>query len=105
MIEPRNPFETDEGPCEICGKSVDDCICPECPTCGSQGDPKCYRERGHPLRLSMPQIVAHQERKIADMKKKFTDDLAGAEGLLERLREQKEVDMSDYTAVLPRRRQ
>jgi len=31
-----------EGPCEVCGQSVDDCICPECPTCGSVGDPYCY---------------------------------------------------------------
>jgi len=31
-----------EGPCDVCGLSVDECICPECPVCGGVGDPKCY---------------------------------------------------------------
>jgi hypothetical protein len=29
-------------PCEICGKDVDSCICPECPVCFQQGAPECY---------------------------------------------------------------
>lgn len=104
MLEPRNPFETaDEGPCIICGKSVVDCICPECPTCGSQGDPKCYREKDHPLRLSMPQIIANQEYKIAVMREQFADRLASAEHRLEMLRNQKAVEMENYSDVLPRR--
>lgn len=28
--------------CEICGKPVDDCICPGCKFCGEQGRPECY---------------------------------------------------------------
>ena len=36
----------DYGPCEVCGMSTDDCICPECPVCGIVGDPKCYKEHG-----------------------------------------------------------
>jgi len=28
--------------CDVCGNSIDNCICPECPVCGSSGDPKCY---------------------------------------------------------------
>lgn len=32
-----------EGPCQCCGKPVDDCICPECEICHSHGDPDCYR--------------------------------------------------------------
>lgn len=36
------PDEEDDGPCQCCGKSVDDCICPECPHCGTLGDPDCY---------------------------------------------------------------
>jgi hypothetical protein len=103
-IEPRNPFETDDGPCGICGKAVDDCICPECPTCGGQGDPKCYRDKGHPLRLSMPQVIANQEYKIAVMKGEFAGRLESAEFFLERLREQKAVEPENYTDVLPRRR-
>jgi hypothetical protein len=30
--------------CDCCGKDVDNCTCPECPTCGATGDPKCYEE-------------------------------------------------------------
>jgi hypothetical protein len=41
----RGPHE-DEYPCDICGNSVDDCICPECPECGTVGDPLCYKEHG-----------------------------------------------------------
>ena len=33
-------------PCDICGEEVDDCICPECPVCGSYGDPDCYINHG-----------------------------------------------------------
>ena len=35
-----------EGPCAVCGKSVDDCICPECPECGGVGDATCYEQHG-----------------------------------------------------------
>lgn len=39
-----------ETPCDVCGGWPDPgpgataCICPECPVCGSFGDPKCYRD-------------------------------------------------------------
>ena len=38
------PGDEDAGPCDVCGQSVypDRCICPECPICGSPGDPLCY---------------------------------------------------------------
>lgn len=32
--------------CEVCGRHVDDCICPECPDCGNVGDAHCY-DHGH----------------------------------------------------------
>lgn len=32
--------------CEVCGAHVDNCICPECPICQTNGDPKCYEEHG-----------------------------------------------------------
>jgi len=32
--------------CQVCGVSVDDCDCPECPRCGSTGDPECYTVHG-----------------------------------------------------------
>ena len=40
------PPEYDEEPCEICGEHIDNCTCPECPECGSVGDPRCYIEHG-----------------------------------------------------------
>lgn len=36
----------DDGPCEVCGKHIDDCICPECATCGDVGNPHCYKDHG-----------------------------------------------------------
>jgi hypothetical protein len=44
--ECSGPPDDFEGPCEICGNSVDDCICPECEQCGSVGDPHCYEHHG-----------------------------------------------------------
>lgn len=47
----------DEGPCEVCGKDVDRCICPECPECGVHGDPQCYdTEHGHGLVKTPEQV-------------------------------------------------
>jgi len=34
-----------EGPCGCCFDSVP-CLCPECPVCGSSGDPHCYPAHG-----------------------------------------------------------
>src|SRR5262249_46932882 len=36
-------FGGGDPPCEVCGMAVDDCLCPECPQCGSVGDVRCYR--------------------------------------------------------------
>ena len=39
-----------DGPlvCDVCGGDPegDDCICPECPVCGSAGEPGCYENHG-----------------------------------------------------------
>lgn len=41
------PAEFDnENACEVCGKCAEDCICPECPVCGEQGNPACYDAHG-----------------------------------------------------------
>lgn len=57
----------DETPCAVCGNWADDCICPECPTCGQQGDPNCYVEEipcvpkskeNHGLHLSQEQVAS-----------------------------------------------
>lgn len=34
----------EESFCQVCGKEVDDCICPECPVCGETGAENCYIE-------------------------------------------------------------
>jgi hypothetical protein len=50
------PWDDDQ-PCEVCGKDVEKCICPECPTCGCHGDPQCYApEHGHGLVRSPAQV-------------------------------------------------
>lgn len=41
---PSAPWNQDEGPCEVCGQVLDECICPECPVCGGVGDPACYED-------------------------------------------------------------
>ena len=44
--DPFAPYNQEEGPCEVCGQFVDDCLCPECGTCNVHGDPACYTEHG-----------------------------------------------------------
>lgn len=59
-----NDIDPSEGPCQVCGHSVDDCICPECPHCGEHGNPYCYD--GHGLVRTQAQIdgynatIAHE---------------------------------------------
>lgn len=45
--QPEYPPEYDNDyPCDVCGKSADDCDCPECSACGAVGDPSCYEHHG-----------------------------------------------------------
>lgn len=44
--DPNAPWNQEEGPCEICGEDIDNCICPECPICSEYGNPDCYRNHG-----------------------------------------------------------
>ncbi len=38
---------TDEfRPCDVCGRDIMDCECPECPVCHQVGDPDCFTECG-----------------------------------------------------------
>lgn len=40
------PPEGDES-CSVCGAyDTDQCVCAECPECGTHGDPHCYRDHG-----------------------------------------------------------
>ena len=52
-----------EPPCGVCGKSADNCICPECPVCQTQGDPRCYDEHG--LIRAAEQVISKQEHDAA----------------------------------------
>lgn len=70
--DPYAPYNQDDGPCAVCCKPVDDCICPECPTCHSHGDPKCYREHG--LQLSREQVIARQKMRLARAQERLTDE-------------------------------
>jgi hypothetical protein len=44
--DPNAPYNQEDPHCAVCGKFVDDCICPECKTCGGVGDPWCYEAHG-----------------------------------------------------------
>ena len=67
------PWDDDQ-PCEVCGKDVERCICPECSVCGSQGDPQCY-DQEHGLVRTAAQV----ESLRAEMNKWEADAQAEAE--------------------------
>jgi len=51
-------------PCEVCGKDVDSCVCPECPVCGACGDFHCYEttaSKGHGMIPNEEQVKAKIE--------------------------------------------
>lgn len=59
-------------PCEVCGKDIDDCVCPECDVCGTQGDPKCYTEHG--MKKTKEQEIAAEEAHQRDLKQQAADE-------------------------------
>lgn len=60
----RNTPYDEDYPCDVCGGWPDSsCICPECPECGSIGDPWCYEE-GH-LTLDRYQVACLDNRQSA----------------------------------------
>lgn len=66
-----------EGPCDVCGLSASDCVCPECPVCNVQGDPSCYPSLGigqHGLRLGKAQAINRQKRKIAELQERIHEE-------------------------------
>jgi hypothetical protein len=50
------------GPCDVCGRAAEACVCPECPVCRVMGNPTCYADAGtsgsHGLRRSDAQLQA-----------------------------------------------
>ena len=60
------PGDEPDPPCDICGGDPDgDCICPECPECGANGDPICYDQHG--LVRSQAQIDGLAELKVEQL--------------------------------------
>ena len=68
-------------PCELCGYMPDDCVCPVCPKCQSQGDPACYqevdlgvcgglREKG----FTIQQKIGKAKRRICDLQEQIGDE-------------------------------
>ena len=55
------PGDWDEW-CQMCGREVGECVCPECPVCGEVGNPECYsaRESRH-LSISREQVASLEE--------------------------------------------
>lgn len=94
---PFAPWNIEEPPCAVCGKFADSCICPECPRCGTYGDPECYNQlarelparneqeresgrRGHGLELTEEQIQSkaefdEAERQAIEEENKWLDQL------------------------------
>lgn len=48
----RLPGEEPDPPCAVCGLDPGLCVCPECPTCGEQGNPACYAEAGQRVQVA-----------------------------------------------------
>ncbi|HEX6824867.1 MAG TPA: hypothetical protein VF077_01015 [Nitrospiraceae bacterium] len=60
-----------EHPCDVCGAPCDACVCPECPTCNTHGDPSCYTNHG--LVLTKEQIETRGVIEQADMEQRQRD--------------------------------
>ncbi len=63
--------------CECCGQYCEDCICPECPTCGKTGNPKCYvdhDEKGHGLSYSIDQRKGQSQRHIEQLEQEIDNE-------------------------------
>ena len=60
----NGPPNDDEGPCEVCGRRVDLCICPPCHVCGEIGNPGCYTDnptKGHWMLLTEEQVQSKED--------------------------------------------
>jgi hypothetical protein len=65
----------DEDPCECCGHDTTDCICPECPVCGEQGNPACYalglNPKDHGLKFNKEQLIGQAKMRIASLQEEI----------------------------------
>lgn len=85
----RLPGEDDEGPCAVCAKPVDSCVCQECPICQGTGEPRCYvlGTPDHPpsarLKLSREQAVGRTEARVAVIRQRLLDEDDALRNLIE----------------------
>lgn len=83
----------DDPPCEVCYRSSDVCVCPECPTCGVQGDIGCYHKHG--LKFSRAQVIGRQEMRVIV----YRDQLQEEEAYLAYLRDETQPFPNDLLEV------
>lgn len=84
----------DEGPCLCCGLAVDMCICPECPQCGTQGDPGCYVHHG--LTPTPEQVAGVQAMNDAQAEQDRLDAEEGAYWADTAARAREAIEMENY---------
>jgi hypothetical protein len=95
--DPNAPWNQVEGPCDVCGKPCDYCICPECGVCGEQGNPLCYDDHGDPhhgLTRSAEQKASRRalEREEEEIEKCERDEAAYWADTENRKREDAEME-------------
>jgi hypothetical protein len=79
--DPNAPWNQEEGPCAVCCKPVDACVCPECPTCGEVGEPACYAVGEHGMKLSREQAIGRQEARLALAQERVNDAMLALDHL------------------------
>lgn len=74
-----NPADDFVGFCDICAgdpdgwmEDEDGCCCPECPQCGSVGDPVCYTK--HYMHRTIKQIERKAEHDVSEVREMYRDD-------------------------------
>lgn len=82
------PYDAPDPPCEVCMVDVDSCVCLECVTCHSQGDPKCYTEHG--MKHTKLQLRYRAHARIAQLEEEIRTEKMFLE----------ELDMEDAAAHL-----
>ena len=72
----QQPHDADP-PCEVCGLFPEDCICPSCLTCKTQGNPDCYLaewQGGHGLTITPAQQIEKQKFRVAESLAQYKEE-------------------------------
>ena len=70
-----------DGPCDVCGAHVDECVCPECSFCGKIGWPWCYvplAKGGHGLTYTKEQEEEQEKAKVEQDRRNAEDEAEAA---------------------------